>query len=84
MYDFKYHIHNNQRFNTYEIYTYDNRKPIGLYKIIRNILFSMILLLGVLIFSIFSIKYYQQHLQKQSINSKKEMRINSITNQKGN
>jgi len=67
MYDFKHQIHDNQRFNTYEIYVEDNKSKISFYQKVRNGLFLIILVISIFITGACSFKTYQKHSYKNNV-----------------
>lgn len=72
MYDFKHQIHENQRFNTYEVYIEKNKETSNSYTTLRNTLFFIVITLAIFITGAISLKSYQGYKQlNNSIESKK-------------
>ena len=67
MYDFKHQIHENQRFNTYELYREKDKPKISFYQKIRNSLFFVIIVIVLFIMGAFLLKSYQNYSDKNSL-----------------
>jgi len=59
MHDFKHHINDNERYNTYESYT-EVEEPINIYDNVRNSLFIIALVLSLLTTGIILINKYKE------------------------
>lgn len=82
MYDFKYKIHEKRRWNSYEIDISEETTPLITYKIIRNTLLVIFLLLSIFLLGALTFKNYQKYAHKtnptQQIDTKKSASLSPI------